>query len=462
MIVILYVMDSLRPDFLSCYGHATPTSPNIDALGRDGIIFRNAFASSTWTRPSAASILTSLFPSVHGVSCLDDALPDSVPYLPEFLRKNGIRTAAISAIGQVSTDFGFGRGFDDFVELYKDQRIVEKREKISFEKSGWARRDFHASGDFVTLATSEDINEAIFPFLENTNEHDLFVFAWSMDTHDPYCHRDMGLARFNPSSTICFYREIKEARSEESISNYKSLYEDMIYYNDHHLGRLIERMKGLGLYDDALFILTADHGEAFGEHGFTGHAGPPFDEMIRVPLVIKFPGSKWRGEAADLVQHIDIFPTIVDCFGLREEGRPIQGKSLNGLAGDGRALRDFVFAENQPLKDELRYTSVRTATHKYIEMAAGTPRWGKVLRNIRQRLFWLVVKPRSLFSLRDDPLEQLNLFRRQKKLAACLRALMKRTMRENRKASTGAKNKKGQHEVDGRVAEQLRAMGYFD
>src|SRR3990172_436138 len=122
-------MDSLRSDFLSCYGYPKETSPHIDRLAQAGVLFKNAFAQSTWTRPAGASILSSTYPSVHGVFTVEDSLHAAIPLLPGQLKRKGFETTAISSMGNISPFFGFGRGFDRFVELYKEEKLMAKRER---------------------------------------------------------------------------------------------------------------------------------------------------------------------------------------------------------------------------------------------------------------------------------------------------------------------------------------------
>ena len=119
MVIILYVMDSLRPDFLSCYGHRRETSPNIDSLAQDGVVFLNAFAQSTWTRASAASILTSLYPSVHGVLTLQDHFNSELDTLQGHLHSRGFETLAFTTMKNRSPYFGYHQGFEEFVEVIR-------------------------------------------------------------------------------------------------------------------------------------------------------------------------------------------------------------------------------------------------------------------------------------------------------------------------------------------------------
>jgi arylsulfatase A-like enzyme len=462
MIVILYVMDSLRPDFLSCYGYEKKTSPHIDQLAQEGILFTNAFSQSTWTRPSGASILSSYYPSAHGVLTLKDALPYGVPLLPEALKANGFRTIALSAIVNISPFFGFGRGFDRFVEIYHEEAVKEKRK---LKTRGW--KWFPDSLRNVPVGTSEDLNEFLFPFLEENKDRDLFIFAWSMDTHNPFFHRDASMARFCVPSEEVFYSDqiVKRKVPEAERSHLKCLYEDMIYYNDHHLGRLIARLKELDIFDQTFFILTSDHGESFGQHGVDSHMGTPYDHQIRVPLIMKFPHSEFRGSISALAQHVDLVPTILD-YGNLENGNPMyQGRSLLPLLRDKIPVNDFVFAEYHLLPKFPKYRALRTTEYKYVEIRPGdftVMEWLKERNNLWP-LAWVVYHPRWLFSLKDDPGEQENIHGQKKELEEEFQSQIKKIVRANRERSREPKGGKVRdQDMDEEIKKQLHALGYFD
>jgi arylsulfatase A-like enzyme len=166
----------------------------------------------------------------------EDILPGNIPILTEQLKRNGFETIALSSIGHISPDFGFGRGFDHFIQLYKEERLIEKGR-------------FLKANNTPTPA-SEDINEILFPLLQENRKKDTFILIWSADTHSPYFHRDEKMARFcPPSHQIVRLKDIERMRTGDEISRVKALYEDMIYYNDHYLGMLIEKLKESSLFD---------------------------------------------------------------------------------------------------------------------------------------------------------------------------------------------------------------------
>lgn len=465
MIILLYVMDSLRPDFLSCQGYPKKTSPHIDQLAQEGVLFTNAFAQSTWTRTSGASLLTSTYPSVHGALTLSDSLPASIPTLPQELKRKGFETMALSSMGNISPFFGFGKGFDHFIELYKEKSVIERRRKIRFRGLG-GERHFRTRGEEVPVVTSEDINTFLFPFLQENRGKDLFVFIWSIDTHDPYFHRDPSLAPFGHSSDeIVLADEVTKMRSEDDLQRLRTLYEDMIYYNDHHLGILIEKLKEMNLFDQTFFILTSDHGESFGEHGVNSHGGVPYDEVARIPLILKFPDRPFHDVCSGLAQHVDLIPTILETVSLGGEGMLIQGKSLWPYLREEGQVNESIFMESQLMRKLQRFSALRTLDHKYIEIRPGKFSLREWLKEGEKLwpLSWVIFKPGMLFHLEEDPLERRNIIREERDLARRFHLEMEATLRKNRAFSRVLGQEKTERkDTDEAVAKQLHAMGYFD
>jgi arylsulfatase A-like enzyme len=473
MIVILYIMDSLRPDFLSCYGHSKQTSPHIDRLAKEGVIFTRAFAQATWTRPSGASILSSTYPSVHGVNSLYDTLPAYVLVAPEYLKRYGFRTIGVSSMGNISPHFGFGRGFDVFIELYKEKKVIERRRKVIIRNPQWEPH-FGTGESFVPIATSEDVNEFILPLLVQHGKENVFVFIWSLDTHMPYFHRDVRLARFCPQDDMKLAEEIEAATSPSEIDLLVRLYEDMIFYNDHHLGFLIEKLKEVGLYDETFLIVTGDHGEAFGEHGVTSHGRIPHDEQIRIPLIMKFPFSEFYGKVSSIVQHIDIVPTLLDILKIHAgNDGAIQGRSLLPLLRDQVPVNEYAFTEHWPGRQYVSHIAIRTEDYKFIAARRQEVTLRQWIRD-RKKLWpspWFVYKPLFLFDLRSDPSEKENIIEERKDIARQSHSLLKSIVRENTRRGRELKRnrddienpiKENEAKVDKEVASQLKALGYFD
>ena len=319
--VVLVTLDTTRRDRLGCYGYSRPTSPHLDALAERSVVFERAVAASSWTLPSHASIFTGMFPSSHGADYdpvgplrLTQAiegpeewaeyraagLSPSATTLALLLREQGYETGAVVGGPWMKRIFGLDRGF----ETYDDDDIGDVNGRLASE---------------VTTAALE--------FLETT-ESPFFLFLKYFDPHGPY----EAPAPFGGS----FGQEPSDRYDEE------------ILYMDHHLGRFLEGMKGRGLLEDSLILVTADHGELLGEHGKMGHGASLFEEEIRVPFLVKYPGDEVEpGRSGEPVHHVDVLPLVLERLGLSPSGRSRQPllAEVNPLAfmspeGSWRAL-DF-------------------------------------------------------------------------------------------------------------------------
>jgi len=250
--------------------------------------------------------------------------------------------------------------------------------------------------------------------------------------------------------------------SKNEILRLKAIYEDMIYYNDYHLGKLIERLKELHLFDDALIILTGDHGESFGEHSANGHGGAPFDEQINIPLIMKFPHSQFRGRIDGLVQHIDLTPTILETAGV-SNGFGFQGKSLFPLLKEGKSVNDFVFIETQIKKKFPKYTALRTLEYKYILIGPGDFTLQRSLFKTLSPLRYVFGDRKLLFHLGRDPAELINIRRRERQVAEGFQSCVETIQRDCEGRSQDVKKeKRAETAGDEEVSRQLQALGYFD
>jgi len=385
-----------------------------------------------------------------------------VPMMPDYLKMKGFRTAAISSMGNVSPHFGFGRGFDEFVELYKEEKVIRKWERNKRKDFRW-KPYWQTTSEEVAIPTSEDINDYLLPLVKESRGKDVFVFVWSIDTHGPYFHRDPRRAKFSDLDEIWVRKKVDRMQSESEIRQVTSLYEDMIYYNDHHLGVLLKELRERGLYEETFLILTSDHGEAFGEHGFNGHGREPYDELIRVPLIMKFPHSEFKGEVSGLVQHIDVVPTILDYVGGGNDVTMFQGRSLLPLLRDGVKVNEFVFSEYQIDEKLPRHVVYRTDTYKYMEARPGRFAIQRSLFRTLSPLYRSIVRQRCLYNVKEDPGERVNVIKGERERARDFGVQVRSILRRNEELSRRlGREKKEKASMDPEVAKQLKALGYFD
>ncbi len=289
--VILISIDCLRSDHLGIYGYSRDTTPSIDALAKDGVVFEAAVSTSSWTLPTHMSMLTGLPPSIHGAT-KTSMLHDSVPYLPVLLAESGYRVDGLVSVPTLSQEYGFDRGF-------------------------------HSYRFYFNPGASHTVDAAI-DLLGKGDGQSHFLFLHLIDAHWPYAPPEEFRQRFGerPPDISDLLKQILNdvpPSGQAQIDQAVNLYDGEIAYVDRELGRFFDKMRAEGLYDSSLIILTADHGEAFYEHGYWKHTQTLYEEMVRVPLIVKWPAESPTGRVASLVSQVDVFPTVLGAVGLDSE-----------------------------------------------------------------------------------------------------------------------------------------------
>jgi arylsulfatase A-like enzyme len=420
--VLLYVIDTLRADHLGSYGYPRPTSPRIDALARQGVLFERVVAQSSWTKPATASILTGRDPYAHGATSLHDPIRSDVPTLAQILATHGYETAAFVTNVNVSKPFGFARGFDAFTYLPEDPT----RES--------------------SYVPSDELNAAVFPWLARDHARPFFLYLHSSDPHAPYTPRAPYLTQFvapdealSPQELLAKVRALQEpsaAPEEGDLALLVAAYDAEIAFNDASLGALLDELARRHLAERTLVIVTADHGEEFLEHGGWRHGHTLYEEVIRVPLVVRRADGSRAGERrAALARQIDILPTILDEAGI-EAPADLPGRSL--LAAEES---EEVAASREALSHTRLFGSEVSAV--------STARWKVLHRLLGAR------RGDEVFDLSADPRERQNLVAARGVLAGYGKQEIAHAA-----AQRGAEGSAPPAEVDDATAARLRALGY--
>jgi arylsulfatase A-like enzyme len=433
--LLIYLVDTLRADHLGVYGYRRPTSPRLDAFAGDAVLFEQAFAQSSWTKASVASIFSGVWPRAHGLHNPEDAFSAALPTLPELLRTAGYDTAAIATNAYISREAGFGRGFDHFVYL---PHAPNRSTNVHRKAVEW-------------LDARRGSNRADAPF---------FLYLHTIDPHAPYAPPAIDRQRFAPAvplelGSVPSLRAMMAGRvavTAERRRGLLDLYDGEVAFNDRQFGRLVEELKRRGLYDDTLIVFVSDHGEGFDEHGKLGHGWDLFRETLQVPLLIKPPGGALAGRRVRTpVQHIDLLPTLLAAAGAPAPAG-LAGRDLLALAADADP-------EPAPLFSFLRYSG-RTGASVVLETGAG----GQASSG-QARSGWHLTEPLThsfgaapqLFDLAADPGEQHDLLAAEPVVAGYLRSLLR-----HRLAGSDAQFAPGRFEVDAETRKQLQALGYLD
>ena len=483
MHIFLYVLDTLRPDHLGCYGYERDVSPNIDLLAKDGVLFEKCFTSTTWTRPVAASILTGAYPETHQTRLRKDSFTTPLTRLPELLQQGGYKTIGITTMGNLASNLGFDKGFNQYLDLFRDPEITSKRAKRDHvRKELLDLLDSKESN--IALPLAEDINEKLVPLIEKYQTENTFFFIWSIEPHVPYSPPDQ-FRRYSPPSS-----DLKEGTPEDIFSSGADdrkrlidLYDDEIFYNDHCLGEIIEYLNESGIYDESMFIVIGDHGEAFFEHGGYTHGHAPYEELIHVPMVMKFPKSKYAGQRVNqLVSLLDIFPTVTMASNLiinPTDHRFVQGMNLLPLLdGDRESLRDYVYSDTQTLDFHNRYLSIRGNRWKYLKLQKPQRKPSSITKLVKyiisRRLLIQIVKSplhffrnyfqksnRFLFDLQSDPGELNNLINVRPEIAEEMDRRLNEWIKANQTLAVDVEKPIGEVEESDVLKEHLEKLGYL-
>lgn len=337
--IILISIDCLRADHLGVYGYERDTSPNLDAFAEEATVFRHAMATSSYTLPTHASMLTGLPPSFHGASG-GRPLFSSVPYAPQLLAEEGYRVSGLVSAPFLAPAYGFNRGFHTYHLLSaRAPRLVDEALELLREGEGQSQ----------------------------------FLFFHLFDVHMPYVPPREFRNRFGGRPTdITGLLERLEHRTatRDDREEAMSLYDGEIALVDRELGRFFESLKASGAFDRSLIIVTGDHGEAFFEHGRWEHGRPwssdpgLYEEILHVPLIVKWPSGSAPSAVDDVVTEADIFATILDVAGIRESTP--WSRNLRAPGGTRTLFAEVVPKEKEGATEEVRHIALRHGSLKYM------------------------------------------------------------------------------------------------
>jgi len=328
--VLIYLIDTLRADHLSAYGNANPTSPALDRLAGEGVLFEKCSSPAPWTRPSVSSLLTSLPPPCHGVTDQGLALSTGVVTLAEQLRMAGYVTAAFITSSHAGSSAALEQGYDF---LYESPAISKSDEPPDV----WHKKTPEEKSSAL-------VNEALAPWLQRYGGAPFFLYLHVMDPHAPYLppapYDTMFTGAYPGTITGGFDEKtgFATARTREDLAHVRALYDGDIRHNDHSFEDLIEALRARGALDDTLIVVISDHGEEFHEHGQFEHGSSLHCELLDVPLIMRFPGTLPAGiRVSTRVTSLDVMPTVLGTAGLTPNP-DVQGVSLLPLVtGKGGA-----------------------------------------------------------------------------------------------------------------------------
>lgn len=443
--VVLLTVDTLRPDALSAYGSDVET-PNIDRLAQDCVVFRNARSAAPWTGPSFASIMTGLTPFVHGYRRSGDAFPAGAQTLAERFRDAGYRTGAVAYNYHLAAHLApdLARGFDDYDVhptapkpatlahgLYKKLRPTAflgrwRTPHLTSGAEDWLA--LHASENFLFWLHYFDPHAPYEPSGE-----------WAPDgTPDP-------LIGMRTAPTMALDAAAGDLEiTPERLRWIRTLYEAEVQYVDSEVGKALDALRRLGIYDEALIVMLSDHGEEFFEHEALDHGHNLYDVLLRVPLMVKLPASL-RGQARTgavegLVSTAALTPTLLELAAVPHDAEDFSTRSLAAYWGD------------EPIDPEPVFSTGIYARQQQQAVAFGP--W-KYIRNESY-------PRRELYHVQTDPLESRELSAENPDVVAQADRLLNEHLEQSARLAElhGLTDGTGKAQLDATDIEKLRSLGY--
>lgn len=423
------MIDALRAKNLGCYGYSKPTSPNIDNLAREGILFENAFSCSNVTDASLTTIFSGMYPLSHGilghggrwlgkrVGTVDTRKLDQsgIRLLPEMLKAKGYTTLAVDWLGRWHK-----KGYDYY------SGMLHKANPVRFPLKQIEGRLNLVSRRYAELEKSTIIDEArlVTMYAENLIARNygkkFFLFLHYWDLHWPYAAPAFFYKNITPNGmgrkALNLFRTRKRGwKYDERILDERMMrYDASIAYVDHEIGVLVDALEKYGILDQTLIVLTSDHGESLTEHGiYFDHHGL-YDVSIHVPLISRHPAFPKNKRTTGFAQHFDLVPTILDFLEINKE-KKFDGKSVMSLIyGENTQLHSAVFAEEALYQ---RKRAIRTADYKYIQALSLK---GAICRRCKR----IHGGRKELYDLNKDPEEKQNIIEKKTSLAGELEERM--------------------------------------
>jgi arylsulfatase A-like enzyme len=404
--IILIVVDTLRADYLGCYGFDGDISPGIDELATESVLFERCSSQAPWTTPSLASMMTSLLPQAHGVALSPEAqrdyrtwsrewtpaVPDVTITLAEVLREKGYRTGAFVANPFLSRNLGFEQGFEVF-----DASATKSRGRAAP----------------AVLEPAVLWLDSVLP-----SRRPFFLYLHLMDVHGPYNapEGDFNAVRESPGLGEARHLTRREfdriqpylrrprwtgLQNGKELRTWRGRYAAGVHTVDRHLGHLLNRLRQEERWKNTVVVLTADHGEELSDHGGWDHGLSLHEHQLHVPLLIRYPGAERGGtRVSDVVRLVDLMPTLIK---IAEAEEPVAtvGADLAPLTRLTPGLEPPRTAFASSIKNRLKRSSVTVGTYKLIaDVDGGNPRLFDLVTDPGERLDVAPARPDVVRDLR--------------------------------------------------------------
>jgi arylsulfatase A-like enzyme len=473
--VALIVLDAVRADHVGCYGYGRPTTPQLDQFAQGATRYAHVVAPGVWTFPAMASMFTGLYPTRHGLNRANRQIPHGLGLLAERLHDHGWQTGGFSANPYVGRTYGFDRGYDHFREYWGVApgggrsgmggvvngvyQWLWPRVKGTLKRSQTLTRAYqhylHRKVEGGDKGAATLVTDAI-QWVQQARDggRPYFLYAHLMEAHGPLVPPAEHAARFLDEPSLAVARGLNQDAmaymaganplTQEQMDLLVGLYDASISYVDHQLGRLLDV-----LADDTVVVVTADHGNSFGEHGILDHFFSVHQPLAAVPLVIRHPDIP-AGVVERSVGTIDLAPTVLEIAGLDTAG--LHGIPLSSDSSDPRGCLVTEFVD-PPVERFDRF-------HRF-----NPARYRRELRGVRRgqdKYIWSSDGHDELYNLTVDPQETRNLVDSEPVLLAELRKHHDTWLQQVTAGPIDPTTSQDDFQVEDDVAATLRTLGYLD
>jgi arylsulfatase A-like enzyme len=423
---VLIILDAARADHFSSYGYFRPTTPNLDKFAEDAVLFTQVFSEALTTRASIGTLFTGFPLTVLSLYSIASQIPEELTTLAQMFQKKKIKTTGFAGVGNVSSAFGFDRGFDQYFELYREEEFYRK---------------------------SQEYLPYLFPWLESNKDNRFFLYLHFKEPHAAYSplppYKGMFTGAYKETVDLSVHlNPISDTFTEGQIEYVRAGYDENLASVDSVVGEIIEKMKSLGMLDESIIIVTADHGELLGEKDkIFGHGGYFGEGGMHIPLLIRFPKTddiKFPDRVDALVKSSDLLLTLADIHDFEIPHELLSGKSLLSLIQEPEMeINPYMVAEKRGIPGYC----YRTKQHKLI--------------------YWMENAPIEFYDLTEDP-EAINNMYEQNKITAnyYLTNLKKWIISQNLIKNAllkgdPAKRESDIKQIDEKTLENLKALGYI-
>ncbi|UCE40689.1 MAG: sulfatase [Candidatus Aminicenantes bacterium] len=422
--IILIIFDAARADHFSTYGYFRPTTPNTDVFAQNGTVFTNAYSEALSTRCSIGTLFTGFPLTVTSLTEITSILPRKLTTLAQLFKSSGFKTVGYTGIGNIARVFRFHRGFDQYFELNKEEGFYKK------------------SSQYLPY---------VLPWLEANKDKKFFLYIHFKEPHEAYIPMPPFLGMFSGSFketvNLTQYQDMGHELTEQQVEYIRACYDETLASADSAFGSILDKLNELGLNDNTIVILTADHGDLLGEHGRQfGHAAYFGEGVMHIPLIIQFPsqdGLKIPTKIDSLVKLSDLFATLADGYQFDIPWELIGGTSLLPVfSGSTEEVNPFIVVERRSRTG----FCIRTKSYKLII-------WDDA--------------PTEFYNLIKDPQAENNIYHQELVMANYLMTILKKwiagqeliKMRIFGKFSP--KNEIKYDQIDKETIEDLKALGYI-